>query len=56
MFIDKEIPDNLPKPTYIYISNEDYMKIQSLFLIDPERLNLEDAIKSVCDSLNSTYK
>lgn len=56
MFKDKEIPEVLPEIKYIDISNEDYMKIQNLFSIQPERLNPEDAIKSVCDSLISEYK
>lgn len=56
MFIDREVPENLPNIEYIDISNEDYQKIQNLFSLQPERLNPEDAIKSVCDSLNSKYK
>lgn len=56
MFIDKEIPENLPEIKHIFISNEDYMKIQSLFSMQPERLNPEDAINSVCDSPNSANK
>ena len=48
-----EVPDNLPATKHIDISNEEYQKIQSLFCIHPERLNPEDAIKSVFDSLNS---
>mgnify|MGYP001594690522 CR=1 FL=1 len=56
MFIDKEIPDVLPEIKYIDISDEDYRKIQGLFSLQPERLNPEDAIKSVCDSLTTANK
>jgi hypothetical protein len=69
MFIDCEVPDKLPEIKYIDISDEEYMKIQSLFSMQPERLNPETqmvgwkfrgpigyggAILPVrCDSLNS---
>jgi hypothetical protein len=56
MFEDREIPEKLPEIKYIDISNEDYMKVQSLFSLQPERLNPEDASNSVCDSLNTANK
>lgn len=58
MLKDVEIPDVLPEINHIFISNEDYMKIQRLFSVQPERLTLEDLsvfdnAQEIFDSLNS---